>query len=85
MSLHDKVLIRKKVIIETMNDEFKILRQFGIKHNRDAFCRIALVGKIAITSSVRSCSGGMVTYPQLAYSPFRRSHFHRSENALSKS
>jgi len=34
MSLHDKLLIRKKVIIETMNDELKILRQFGIKHSR---------------------------------------------------
>ena len=84
MSLHDKLLIRKKVILETMNDELKILRQFGIKLNRYAFCRIALVGKIAVPSPVQSCSGGMVTYPQLANSPFRRSYFHCSGEAFSK-
>ena len=49
MSLHDKLLIRKKVIIETMNDELKILRQFGIKHNRYAFCCVAIVGEKAIS------------------------------------
>ena len=49
MSLHDKLLIRKKVIIETMNDELKKLREFGIKHNRYAFCCVAIVGEKAIS------------------------------------
>ena len=84
MSLHDKLLIRKKVIIETMNDELKILRQFGIKHSRYAFCCVALVGEKAISLSIQSCSGSMVSCPELANQPFRRSHFHSSENALSK-
>ncbi|KDR52438.1 hypothetical protein HMPREF1991_01458 [Hoylesella loescheii DSM 19665 = JCM 12249 = ATCC 15930] len=33
---------------------------------------------------VQSCSGGMATYPQLANSPFCRSHFHCSGEAFSK-
>jgi len=44
----------------------KFLREFGIKHNRYAFCRVELVGKIAISLPVQSCSGGMASYPQLA-------------------
>ena len=59
------------------------IRQFGIKHNRYAFCRVELVGKIAISLPIQSCSGGMVSYLELANQPFRRSHFHRSENAFS--
>ena len=59
--------------------------QFGIKHNRYAFCCVALVGEKAISLPVQSCSGCMVSYPELANQPFRRSHFHRSEDAPSKS
>ena len=58
--------------------------KFGIKHNRYAFCRVALVGKIAISLPAQSCSGDMVSYPKLANYPFHRSHFHCSENASSK-
>ena len=43
-----------------------ILRKFGIKHSRYAFCRVALVGEKAISLPVQSCSGGMVSYPKLA-------------------
>ena len=66
-----------------LNANFK--RQFGIKHNRYAFCRIALVGEKAISLPIQSCSEGMVSCLELANQPFRRSHFHSSENALSKS
>ena len=59
-------------------------RQFGIKHNRYAFCRVELVGKIAISLPIQSCSEGMVSCLELANQPFRRSHFHRSEDAPSK-
>ena len=65
-----------------LNANFK--RQFGIKHNRYAFCRMALVGTMAITLPVQFCSEGMVSYPKLANEPFRGSHFHSSENAPSK-
>jgi len=54
------------------------------KHNRYANCRVALVGDIAIRLPVWSCSKDMVSYPELANEPFRRSHFHSSGNALSK-
>ena len=67
MSLHDKLLIRKKVIIETMNDELKILRQFGIKHNRYANCCVALVGEIVIRLPLLSCSKGMMSYLERAH------------------
>ena len=60
------------------------LREFRINHNRYAFCRVALVGKIAILFPLQSCSEGMASYPKLANLPFRRSHFHRSENVPSK-
>ena len=60
------------------------LREFGIKHNRYAFCCVARVGEKVIPLPVQSCSEGIVSYPELANQPFRRSHFHRSENALSK-
>ena len=42
------------------------IREFGIKHNRYVFCRIALVGEIAISLPVQSCSEGMVSYLKLA-------------------
>ena len=59
------------------------LTRVRIKHNRYAFCCVALVGEKAISLLVQSCSEGMVSYPELAHQPFRRSHFHSSENALS--
>lgn len=65
-----------------LNANFK--RQFGIKHNRYAFCCVELVGEEAIPLPVQSCSEGMVSCLELANQPFRRSHFHSSENALSK-
>ena len=46
--------------------QVNFLRDFGIKHNRYAFCRLALVGKTAISLPVQSCSGGMASYPKLA-------------------
>ena len=60
------------------------LREFGIKHNRYAFCCIALVGEKAVYSPPQSCPEGMDSCPDLSNQPFRRSHFHRSENALAK-
>ncbi|KDR52541.1 hypothetical protein HMPREF1991_01383 [Hoylesella loescheii DSM 19665 = JCM 12249 = ATCC 15930] len=42
------------------------LRGFGINHNRYAFCRVALVGKIAILFPLQSCSEGMASYSKLA-------------------
>ena len=60
------------------------LTQVRIKHSRYAFCCVALVGEKAISSPLQSCSEGMVSYPELANQPFRRLHFHSSENALSK-
>jgi len=60
------------------------LCEFGINHNRYAFCRVMLVGEKVIPFPVQSCSEGMVSYPKLANLPFRRSHFHRSENVPSK-
>ena len=62
----------------------KYLHEFGIKHCRYAFCCVALVGEKAISLPIQSCSGGMVSCPELANQPFRRSHFHSSENALAK-
>ena len=61
------------------------LTRVRIKHNRYAFCCVSLVGEKAISLPVQSCSEGMVSYPELAHQPFRRSHFHSSENAFSKS
>jgi len=43
-----------------------ILREFELRHNRYAFCRVALVDKIAIPLPVQSCAEGMVSYPKLA-------------------
>ena len=62
----------------------KKLREFGINHNRYAFCRLARVGKIAIPLPIQSCSGGMVSCFKPANQPSRRSHSHSSENTLSK-
>ena len=59
------------------------IREFGIKHNCYAFCCVTLVGKIAIRLPAQFCSKGVVSYSKLANEPFRRSHFHRSANALS--
>ena len=82
MSLHDKLLIRKKVIIETMNDELKILRQFGIKHNRYAFCCVAIVGEKAISYLSNLVQGDgflsptrLFTILSLAFSTFWRGVF----------
>ena len=41
------------------------IREFGIKHNCYASCRVALAGEIAISLTVLSCSGGMVSCPEL--------------------
>ena len=46
--------------------KYKSMREFGIKHNRYAFCRVALVGEIAIRLPLQSCSKGTVSYPKLA-------------------
>ena len=62
----------------------QLLHEFGIKHNRYIFCRVARVGKIAILYLANLVQEGMISYPELANQPFRRSHFHRSENAFSK-
>ena len=59
------------------------IREFGIKYTRYAFCCVALVGEKAISLPVQSCLGGMASCLELANHPFRRSHFHSSENALS--
>ena len=59
------------------------LTRVRIKHNRYAFCRVAPVGEKAMSLLVPSCSEGMVSYLELANQPFRRLHFHSSENALS--
>ena len=40
------------------------IREFGIKHNCYANCHLALVGEIAISLTVLSCSEGMVAYPE---------------------
>ena len=89
MSLHDKLLIRKKVIIETMNDELKILRQFGIKHNRYAFCCVAIVGEKAISYLSNLVQGAWLLIPNLPihYSVVRifivpRMHFLSPDYAL---
>jgi len=58
------------------------LREFEIKHNRYAFCCVALVGEKAISLPSQSCSEEMVSCPELSNQSFRRSQFHRSENAL---
>ena len=46
--------------------KYKSMREFGIKHNRYAFCRVALVGEIAIRLLALSCSKGMLFYPERA-------------------
>lgn len=40
------------------------IHEFGIKHNCYASCHLALVGEIAISLTVLSCSEGMVSYPE---------------------
>ena len=42
------------------------MREFGIKHNRYANWRVALVGEIAIRLPLQSCSKGTVSYPERA-------------------
>ena len=59
------------------------IREFGIKHTRYALWCVALVGEKAISLPVQSCLRGMVSCLELANQPFRCSHFHSSENALS--
>ncbi|KDR51058.1 hypothetical protein HMPREF1991_02891 [Hoylesella loescheii DSM 19665 = JCM 12249 = ATCC 15930] len=45
---------------------------------------VAQVGEITISQLSQLCSKGIISYPELANQPFCRSHFHSSENALSK-
>ncbi len=42
-----------------------IMREFGIKQNRYANCRIALVGEMIISLLGQSRSKDMVSYPEL--------------------
>ena len=42
------------------------MREFGIKHNRYANWRVALVGEMAIRLLALSCSKGMLSYPERA-------------------
>ena len=44
----------------------KTMREFGIKHNLYANCRVALVGDIVIRLLALSCSKGMLFYPERA-------------------
>ena len=44
----------------------KSMREFGIKHNRYANCRVALVVEIAIRLLALSCLKGMLSYPERA-------------------
>ena len=43
------------------------MREFGIKRNRYANCRVALVGEIVIRLLALSCSKGMLSYPERAH------------------
>ena len=60
------------------------IHEFGIKHNRYAFCRVALVGAKAISLAVQSCSewhGFLLrirqsTLPSFAFSQFRECAFY---------
>ena len=42
------------------------MREFGIKHNRYANYRVALVGEIVISLPALSCSKNMLSYPKRA-------------------
>jgi len=44
----------------------KVLREFGIKHNRYAFCCVMLAGKIGMSLPIQFCSEDMVSCPKLA-------------------
>ena len=44
----------------------KSMREFGIKHNRYANWRVALVGEIVIRLLALSCSKGMLSYSERA-------------------
>ena len=79
-----KILKSFKELVKNEDFSLQALREFGIKHNRYAFCCLALVGEKAISLPRQSCSGGMVSYPKLTNQPFRHSHFHSSEDAFSK-
>ena len=46
--------------------KYKFMREFGIKHNRYANCRVALVGEMVISLPALSCSKGMLSYPERA-------------------
>ena len=80
----DNPFFKAQVAVGYLLTAKSFLREFGIKHNRYGFCRAALVRKITIPLPLKSCSGGMVSYPKLTNQPLRYSHFHRSENAFSK-
>ena len=47
--------------------KYKFMREFGIKHNRYAKYRVALVGEIVISLPALSCSKVMVSYPERAH------------------
>ena len=47
----------------------QVLREFGIRHNRYASCCVALVGKIAISLPIQSCSESMISCPLLDNQP----------------
>ena len=54
----------------------QIMREFGIREIRYANYCVAPVCEITISSPLQSCLKDMVSYPELANQPFRRSHFH---------
>ena len=43
---------------------YNTIREFGIKHNCYASCRVALAGEIAISLTAQYCSKDMVSYPE---------------------
>ena len=51
---------------KTRQDGTRKLHEFGIREISYAFCRVMLVGEIAISLPVLSCSKDMVSYPVLA-------------------
>jgi len=53
------------------NEDFSLqaLREFGIKHNRYAFCCLALVGEKAISLPRQSCSGAWSLIPNSPITP----------------
>ena len=63
---------------KTREDGARKLCEFGIRKICYAFCRVTLVGEIAISLPLQSCSEGMVSYSrtcQLTIPPFAFSLF----------